>query len=343
METVLIKLGVQQAYHIGESGEIAAARRASSLLAQKLTLGELRTAQLELVVTEVATNIAKHASEGWILLRSLQFDSNVGVEVVALDSGPGIANVSLQMEDGHSTTGTYGVGLGAIRRLTHEFDIYTQEGQGTVLRMALWADAAVARVTQWQAGCLCLSYPGEDVCGDDWAVECDEDIATFIVADGLGHGPDAAVASRAATDVSMEYFQQHPGRILQLAHGALHGTRGAAVAVGQIDLQQKQLRFAGVGNIAASVFESSGRRHLLSHNGIVGSNMRKVHEVVQAWEPGSILIAHSDGINTRWDLERYPGLRGCHPSLIAALIYRDFERGRDDVAILVLRESRVHP
>jgi hypothetical protein len=77
---------------------------------------------------------------------------------------------------------------------------------------------------------------------------------------------------------------------------------------------------------------------MVSHNGIVGSNMRKVQEFTQAWQPGSLLVLCSDGLNTRWDLNRYPGLADRHPSVIAALLYRDFARRRDDVTVLVLRE-----
>lgn len=340
MEIILIQFGTQKAFHIGEPSEIAAARRAGVTLANQLGFDELRTAQLALVITEAATNIAKHAKHGEILLRSLQRADATGVEVIAIDSGPGISNVELQMEDGNSTTGTYGVGLGAIGRLSQEFDMYSLPQQGTILRVGIWNTGIKPRNISWQIGAVCLPHPGENVCGDTWTLESDGNSLTFLLADGLGHGPDAAVASKAAAAVINDGNTRTPGMLVQNTHAALRGTRGAALAIGQIDPEHEQLRFAGVGNIAVSVFEESARRHLLSHNGIVGSNLRKLQEFSQSWKNGSLIIAHSDGIGTRWDLARYPGLMHCHPGLIAAVLYRDFTRGRDDVTVLVLREMK---
>ena len=334
----MIRFGTQQAFHIGEPSEIAAVRRAATSLAQQLDFSELKIGQLALVVTEAATNIVKHAKQGEILLRSLECGQNFGVEIIALDRGPGIANIKLQMEDGNSTTGTYGGGLGAISRLSQEFDIYSNRDQGAALIMVVWANTIPQINSRWQVGAICLPMEGEYVCGDDWAIESDGKSLSLLVADGLGHGPDAAKASNAATAILPHNPNQLPGIMLERANIALRGTRGAAVAVAYIDEERGQLRFAGVGNIAVSVFESFNRRHLLSHNGIVGSNLRKLQEFSHPWESGALLIAHSDGLGTRWDLDRYPQLARAHPGLIAAVLYRDFTRGRDDVTVIVLRD-----
>ena len=130
---------------------------------------------------------------------------------------------------------------------------------------------------------------------------------------------------------------------MHLAHAALHGTRGAALAIARIDSALGQLTFAGVGNIAGAIVDCDGHRHLLSHNGIVGSNLLKVQEFVQPWRPESMLILHTDGIGPRWDLDAYPGLCLRHPSLIAAVLYRDFGRARDDATVLVLRQRAPQP
>ncbi len=334
----MIGFGRQQCFNISESSEIAAARRAGNTLAQALGFDEVRAGQLALVITEVATNIVKHAGCGQLLLRSLECERTSGIEVLALDKGPGITNLELQMEDGYSTAGSYGVGLGAIKRQAQQFDVYTRQGQGTVLWMVVWADAQAPAAEPWEVGAICLPYPGEDVCGDDWVAVGDRSTMTFLIADGLGHGPDAAVASAAARRVVGRQPQQAPAELIGAAHTALRGTRGAALAIGQIHTQQRQLRFAGVGNIAASVHDAGAHRHLVSYNGIVGSNVRKVQEVSLPWQRGALLVAHSDGINTRWELDDYPGLSQCAPALIAAVLYRDFLRGRDDVTVLVLRE-----
>jgi len=338
METILIQFGTQYAYSISDPSEIYAVRRSAGLLAKSVGFGELPKAQLELIITEACTNIIKHAQRGKILLRSISYENNFGVEIIAIDNGPGISDIKFHMEDGNSTTGTYGGGLGAMNRLTHEFDIYSNQSQGTAVLMVIWADKVPPSDTQWKIGSICLPIAGEEICGDSWIADTNGDNLTLLVADGLGHGPEAAKASLAAVEVVATNSAKSPAVLMGNTHAALHGTRGAAVAITQIDKARNEIKFAGVGNIAVSVFIEAGRKHLLSHNGIVGSNLRKLQEMSQDWEDDALLIAHSDGLGTRWDLDIYPGLSRAHPSLIAAVLFRDFSRGNDDVTIIVVRD-----
>ncbi len=342
MEALLNKLGRQVSHHIGESSEIAAARRAGNELARRVGFDEVRAGQLALVITEAATNILKHAREGEILLRTLAADGKFGVEVIALDRGPGMANIALRMEDGVSTAGTYGVGLGAIRRLSQEFDVYSTEDLGTVLMMVVWGDGVGAASSDWQVGAVCLPVAGEEACGDAWDIGMGRSSVAICTADGLGHGPDAALASDPAVVLASQRPDLSATSLIALAHEALRGTRGAAMAIAVIDEEKGQLGFVGVGNIAGCIFTDGARRHLMSHNGIVGSNLRKVQEFCHPWEPGAMVILHSDGIATRWDLDSYPGLVFRHPSLIAAVLYRDFARKRDDAMVVVVRQRSTH-
>jgi len=334
----LIKLGKQTVFHVGEASEVASVRRAGNELARRIGFDEVRTGEVAIVITEAATNIVKHAREGEILLRTLVAGKRAGIEIIAIDRGPGMANVARSMEDGNSTAGSYGVGLGAIGRMAPEFDVYSIEGQGTVLLMRLWdGDASVPR-GDWRVGAVCLPLPSEEICGDAWEIGDDGGALCVAVADGLGHGPDAALASLPAVALAASRPELGPEQLLQLAHQALRGTRGAAMAVARVDAEAGLLRFAGVGNIAACVIEHDARRHLMSHNGIVGSNLRKVQEFTHPWTASTMLLLHSDGIATRWDLNTYPGLAFRHPGVIAAVLYRDFARQRDDATVLVLRQ-----
>lgn len=339
----------QQRHVIAEASDIASARRAGNTLARAIGFDEVRAGQLAILITEAGTNILKHAQHGEILLRKVLQGGAAGVEVLAIDKGPGISNVARHMQDGHSTAGSYGVGLGAMRRLSQQFDLYTLPGQGTVLMLAIWgppAANAFARPAQWQVGAVCLPLASEDISGDAWNAVCEADEMTVMVADGLGHGPQAAEPSEQAAlllEQAAPGLAPLPASFTQLAHGALRGSRGAAMAVAHIDAGRGELRFAGVGNIAACVIahgQVREHRHLLSHNGIVGSNLRKVQEFVHPWQHDALLLMHSDGLHTRWDLELYPGLSRCHPSLIAAVLYRDYSRQRDDVSVVVARR---HP
>jgi serine phosphatase RsbU (regulator of sigma subunit) len=177
----------------------------------------------------------------------------------------------------------------------------------------------------------------EDVCGDAWAVTADQDRATFLLADGLGHGVHAAQASQVATELLLKRPGLQPLALMEAAHDSLRGTRGAAVAVAELQFKSQQLSFVGIGNISACVIDGLSRKQLVSHNGIVGDNMRKAQQFSLPCSPGSLYLMHSDGINTHWDIDTYPGLYFCHPALIAGILYRDFARGRDDASILAAR------
>lgn len=344
VENILISYGAQLVFRLEDNSGIAVVRRGGAALARALQFDETSAGQLALLITEAATNIVKHAGRGEILLRSLHQRDQAGVElsgveVIAIDNGPGIYNLHLKMEDGNSTAGTYGIGLGAVRRLSHEFDIYTQPDRGTALWMTIWSGEQKPTPVFWQIGAICIPIEGESVCGDNWAIAASERTLTLVIADGLGHGIGAAHASDAAVALAPQYADQLPSVVLQKAHSALQGTRGAAVAVSKFDPDNTKIHFAGVGNISVCIFYSEHSRHLLSHNGIVGSNLRKLQEFSERWESDALFVAHTDGINTRWNINDYLGLRDRHPGLIAAVIYRDFSRRRDDATVVVVRES----
>ena len=339
METVLNPLPPQSIHPISESSGIAAARRAGNHLANVLGLSETVAGKVALVITEAATNIFKHAGSGDILLRGLAAGDARGIEILAIDKGPGFGNIEQAMRDGVSTAGSYGVGMGAMQRLADEFDLHADDTHGSALRMAVWAPNHARAQPEWVVGAVCLPLPSEEQCGDAWGFACKHGQLLLVVADGLGHGPDAARASDAAVALVRPDNTFAPAAMLQLAHGALHGTRGAAAAVGCLDSDANELRFAGIGNISVSLHGGDKARHLVSHNGIVGSNMRKVQEFSMPLSEDAMLIMHSDGIGTRWDLERYPGLTHRHPALIAAVLYRDHVRGRDDACIVVAQRQ----
>ena len=338
MEAVLTLLPPQGIHHISESSAMAAARRAGNHLAGLLGFNETLAGKAALVITEAASNIIKHAGSGDILLRPLAQGEARGMEILAIDKGPGFSNLDLSMRDGVSTAGSYGVGLGAMRRVADEFDVYSDRHHGAALRMALWD--APAPASAWTVGAVCLPLPGEDECGDAWSSACKGGDLLLMVADGLGHGPQAALASQAAVALVHADAAAAPDALLHRAHGALQGTRGAAVAVARLSAGEQAARFAGIGNISVSLHQEGASRHLVSHNGIVGSNMRKVQEFIAPFGDDAMLIMHSDGLATRWDLERYPGLAQRHPSLIAAVLYRDFARHRDDASVVVAQRNR---
>jgi anti-sigma regulatory factor (Ser/Thr protein kinase) len=333
----MMRLGSQSSHNIGEIGEVSSARRAGVELSRKLGFDEVRAGELAIIITEAGTNIDKHASSGTIYIRAISAGEKHGVEVLAVDSGPGMGNIELNFEDGNSSTGTYGTGLGAIKRLAHHVDIYSEHGKGTVLRMILWANPVMVSEDSWEIGTICVPIPSEEVCGDSWTAVGSGTVLSVLVADGLGHGQGAADASLLAVKAMETDPDFFPLRAMQNSHALMRGSRGAAVAIARIDVNAQEIRYCGVGNIAGCIFSAEGRQHLISHNGIVGTNMLKTQEFTHAWKEDALVIMHSDGISTKWALENYPALEKCHSSVIAAVIHRDFTRGRDDATIVVFK------
>jgi anti-sigma regulatory factor (Ser/Thr protein kinase) len=328
-----------QLHRIEDRSHVGSVRRAAAEMAQALGFDQESAGKVALAATEVSTNILKHATRGAIVLRGLSHRAVGGLEILALDKGAGIPDVAASLRDGQSTAGTPGTGLGSLSRSADEFDVYSQPQRGTALRMTFWARTQ-RELAGLEVGAICLPKTGEVVAGDDWALESDGHRATVLIADGLGHGPEAARASRAATRVLGESPLAPPEAIISSCHDALRPTRGAAIAVVRIDPGAGTGVIAGVGNISARVQVGTSQRNLVSHNGTVGHNVRRIQEFAFPFPAQALLLMHSDGLTTHWNLADYPGLAARHAGLIAGVLYRDHDRGRDDVTVVVVRSKQ---
>ncbi|MGL5064916.1 MAG: ATP-binding protein [Microcoleus sp.] len=327
---------------VTEESQVGEVRRLAVSLATQLGFNQTDRGKVAIVATEAAKNLLKYAREGEIILQIPNTGSRDSIEIIAIDRGPGMTNVGQCLRDGFSTAGTPGTGLGAIRRLSKFFEINSVPEVGTALIARLEPDKnreeALPDPNSLEIGVINLPKAGEEICGDSWAVENCGNKNSILVADGLGYGSLALEASREAVAVFQVNPKLGPKAILEKAHAALKHTRGAAAAIAQIDRTQNTVCFAGVGNISGVIYTDTQTRSMVSYNGTIGHQMRKVEEFTYPWNPHSILIMHSDGLGTQWDLNRYPGLASKHPALIAAVLYRDFKRSRDDMTVIVAKE-----
>ncbi|MCA1961898.1 MAG: ATP-binding protein/SpoIIE family protein phosphatase [Desulfomonile sp.] len=317
------------------------ARREAERVASKLGFGKADIGSIAIIVTEVAKNLAKYATKGELIIQTLQSEGRFGIELTALDQGPGMANPSACLQDGFSTGGSPGTGLGAIKRLSSLFDVFSVPGQGTAILSRFWSKASKGppKGGSWEIGALCVPKPGQTVSGDGCAWKADNLGLRVIVTDGLGHGPLAANASLEAIKGFHSHAHLSLTELLKVIHDALRSTRGAAVGLAHVYPENGIVRFVGVGNIAGVVIEPSRSRNMVSHNGTVGSELRKIQEFEYPWSNDATLIMYSDGISSRWNLDAYPGLIKRHPSLVAGVLYRDHGRGTDDSTIVVIRQS----
>jgi len=330
---------VQTALPVRHGSGVGEARRAAQRLAERAGLPAARAAAVALLATELAANLARHAREGELLLRALAPPGGPAVELLSVDRGPGMADVERCLADGYSTAGTPGTGLGAVRRIARDFDIWSRPGWGTLVLARVGRDARPAPAERFDWGCVSLPAARESVCGDGWALQQRDGEVTLMVADGLGHGPLAAEASDAACRVFAEDPLPEPADFLERAHRSLGSTRGAAIGAARGSASALRLRFAGVGNVAGAVVGPDSQHGLASHNGTVGAQLPRVQAFDYDWPDRALLVLHSDGLRTRWNLRDYPGLHARHPALVAAALYRDFRRPNDDVTVLVARAA----
>ena len=160
----------------------------------------------------------------------------------------------------------------------------------------------------------------------------------MLLADGLGHGIGAADAANAAIAAFVRFTNATPSEALAAVHDGVSHTRGAAAAVVSLTRSPALVKYAGVGNVSGSITINGTIRHAVSHNGTLGHEARTFREYSYPWAKDAIFVMHSDGLSSHWSLDAYPGLRMRHPTVIAAVLYRDFSRQRDDVTVLVARE-----
>jgi anti-sigma regulatory factor (Ser/Thr protein kinase) len=327
---------------VEDQSQTGEARRIARKLAQNSGFDEIGAEEISIVVTEACTNLLKHARGGEVLLGT---DGNSSaLELLALDRGPGMSNLEQCLRDGFSTGSSPGQGLGAIRRLSNFSDFYSDSSRGTAL-LARWSTIPSAAPPHGHNGALHISgvnvsKPGQEVCGDSWGAEQTEHDSIVLLADGLGHGPEAKAASQEAVRMLRLSPDLPPGALVERAHQALRSSRGAAVAVARIDRAKGTVTFAGVGNISAQLYAGAqAGQHLVSVNGTAGHQTQRIREFSYPWPENGMLMMHSDGLSSHTTLQMHPGLALHDPSLIAGVLYRDFGRHNDDATVVVAKAA----
>lgn len=333
-----------RAFDVHEPSQVGEVRRAAALIAADQGFGDVAAGRVALVVTELGTNLVKHARRGRLLLAPVNgADGEPMVEVMSLDDGPGM-DVGRAMADGFSTSGTAGQGLGAVRRLARDFDLYSRDDEGTVIVARIparagqgAAPASAPATVRADVGAIAVCAPGETVCGDGWALAQAGHQLALMMADGLGHGPVANEAAQAAERAFHRGPFESPAVQVERMHQALRSTRGAAVAVAVADLDSRRFAYAGAGNISGRILSGTEDRSLMSHHGTAGLAVRRMQDQHYEWPPHAVLVMHSDGLSARWDLAHDRGLLQHHPSVVAAWLLRSHSRGRDDATVVVLQ------
>lgn len=332
--TLNLDSALTQVVLLEDPTQVGEARRTAQRLAEQLGFSTNDCGRVALVATELASNILKHARQGYLHLRALP--ELGGLELLGIDRGPGFDLYDC-LPDGYSTRGTQGIGLGAVKRQSDVFDVYS-DPRGSVVLARFYHPKRV----DCPVGISQHSLHDDPACGDTWQLSLRSHAISALVVDGLGHGPEAERAARAGCQAFLEQPFADPTRVLEDMHSAMNGTRGGAAAIAQYDDRQGTLRFAGIGNIGACLVDPTRSRGMASHPGIVGVQFRRAQVFDYADARGQLLVMYSDGLQSRWNLMNYPGLVHRHPAIVAAVLHRDYSRGRDDVTVLVIALEAVN-
>lgn len=325
---------------IQDRSQAGEARRAVALWAQGRGWSEEMLGRIALIVTELANNLALHTNGGGMLvIRNLSHGSDNGVEILSLDSGPGVANFQECLRDGYSTSGTSGTGLGAVKRASQVFAVHSQLGMGTALLSEVWAHPRqAAEKSRWDCGAVNVAMEQADISGDSWGEDHRQaDRVRIILADGLGHGELAAQASTRAVETFDKNAHLDLPLLMEVINDALRSTRGAAVSVAELDAVKGVVNYVGIGNVAASLISREATTSLVSLNGIVGGAWRGCRQFSYPLSRGTTLLMASDGLKPQWQPTRYAGLMERPPALIAGVFYRDYARRNDDATALAIR------
>lgn len=317
---------------VTDESSVGEARRTGLLAAQRVGLDDVKAGQFALLATEVCRNVLRHGGGGEAIIAAYNNGDGPVGRIVALDRGAGIRDITKALDDGYSTGGTLGMGLGSMKRIARCFEIFTAP-TGTIVFLEV-GDRSATRV---EVAGLVAPYPGERLCGDAWAYHRSADRTLIFLADGLGHGVQAADAANEAVKLFQKHAERPPAAILSYVHDGLKKTRGAAAAVAEIVHSSQTLTYAGVGNTAAVIFAKRLSRSLVSHNGTLGMLAPRFQEFRVPWPEDGILIMHSDGLQTKWDLSVYPGMLARHAAIIGGVLLRDFRRQRDDASVVVAK------
>lgn len=289
--------------------------------------------QAAVLASELASNIDKHAVDGVLYVQPLPLGG--GLEIVAADRGPGMPEIARCLTDGYTTTGTLGAGLGAVSRIATDLAISSQAETGTLVcaRLALPHERAAARQA---VGLVCLPATDEEQCGDAAAVVDAGGRRTAVVVDGLGHGPGAADAARAAVRAFHAGAERPLPELMTALHRALRHTRGAAVAL--LRLCADRVEYCGIGNVRLVALSPEGVHHRLTGRpGLVGWRMPEPHTHAFASTGATTAVLHTDGVDMRWAHTPPHHLLRLPPPLVAAAVTRAHHRNRDDATVLAAR------
>ncbi|MFP5040213.1 SpoIIE family protein phosphatase [Parasediminibacterium sp. JCM 36343] len=299
-----------------------------------------KVGEIDIIVSELASNLVKHGGGGNILVKLIEENNIQGIEIIGIDNGHGIANLSLVLEDGISTKNTLGHGMGAMKRLSDVFQVYSQKDWGTITLIRVFNEepALYIKPPKIDIRNLILSLHNDNACGDGFYYTLSNTHLKLFLGDGLGHGPEAELAIEKAGEIFLKSTEIEPVPIIRDIHLNVKKTRGLVGTIAVFDITERKWAICGVGNISIKIINSQSSKNYLSYNGIIGLNLPNALNTQEvAYEKGQTIIMCSDGIKSRWDLSKHPAISRYDLSVLTACLVKDFARNTDDTAVMACK------
>lgn len=332
---------VQETISISDVGDLGTARLAARSMSTAIGFDERAVEEITLVVSELATNLVKHAKDGILRLRRAEEDGRTGIQIDSEDQGPGIVNVEQAIGDDFSTSGSLGCGLGTVNRLMDEFDVASRPGAGTSIVCKRWLrlDVPPTLACPLVFGVATRPYPLMSVNGDTFVIQQWGESALVGVIDGLGHGQLAYRAAQAARQYVERHFDQSLDEIFRGVARTCRATRGVVMGLARFDWGRATLTFASVGNVEARVFGSPEPMNFVYPRGVLGLNARRPVVTQHRWELSNVMVLYSDGLIPHWRWSDFPHLAEASATVAAQELLRAFARETDDATVVVVKRA----
>lgn len=324
------------AFKVEDRSYFAIIKKEIHALAVSANFTERKVGEIDIVVAELVSNLVKHGEGGQVLVKLVKESELQGIEIISIDNGPGMTDVSRMVADGVSTKNTLGHGLGAMKRLSNVFQVYSQKDWGTVILLRIFEEdlPRFKKPATVDIRSIVLPKPGEEASGDGFFHQSTADYIKLFLGDGLGHGPEAAVAVLKAGEVFAEGSENDPVEIIRSINNGVRKTRGLVGTVAVFEIRENRWRICGVGNITTRINSQSSSKNYNSYNGIIGLNVPntlKAQEIKH--EKGQQIMMCSDGLKSRWDTIQFPAIHRYDLSILAATLLKDFARNTDDMSV----------
>ncbi len=322
--------------------DVFKARRAGRRMAREIGFSAADGAAVEIAISELASNIVKHAGSGTIRIAPIPD----GLEIVGEDRGAGIKDVKKAFNTGKSARGL-GIGLSGIKRCMDQLEVISEKGRGTKIIARKWKvfpshlviparDCHAPADGLMTYGVVSSPALGSKRNGDAYVIKEFDNKVLIAVIDALGHGRRAFPVSRDAADYIQKHCTANLSALIEGRHEVLRGSRGAVMGLVKVDMERAGVSYSGVGNIGVKIVGENTTRPI-STPGIVGHHFGKLLEQAFPYNKGDVIFIHSDGVSDKFD-PREPGFKSMPPRALAERIVRGFGKEMDDNTIVVARE-----